>query len=406
MEPSPQVLQIGLFIAIGMTFGGLITWYVRGKRSKDELERMSDDYQTRLDNEIRGKNRLTRENDSLRAVLDSERAQLAKFKHAAVARSTELQSLQEKVNVLSKDLFTLGAEKDELGGKLLNIQKSLVAARQRVKELETEFGKSREFYKGQLMSAFEQRKSLERKVDDAKREHESLSNLLDSAKAEHASVNNLLATAQSRLEGLDALEQQLIALEADNAQLKHDVDIATRQAESAKRDSAELSVLRRQNSELTQCLDSIENSRRQYEEDARRYRSQYDQSEHESETLRMKLGDIQKRLADMQEENANARKAVSMQRTTPPPFGLDAPEGEVDDLTEIVGVGKVFEAMLHRLGIYYFRQIAAFGPAELARVNSQLKEFKGRIEHDDWIGQAKELHFKKYGEVEQQKNTG
>ncbi len=406
MEPSPQVLQIGLLIVVGMTFGGLITWYVRGKRSRDELERMSDDYQTRLDNEIRGKNRLTRENDSLRAVLDSERAQLAKFKHAAVARSTELQSLQEKVNVLSKDLFTLGAEKDELGGKLLNIQKSLVAARQRVTELETEFGKSREFYKGQLMSAFEQRKSLERKVDDAKREHQSLSNLLDSAKAEHASVNNLLATAQSRLDGLDALEQQLIALEADNAQLKHDVAIATRQAESAKRDSAELSTLRKQNSELTQCLDSIENSRRQYEEDARRYRSQYDQSEHESETLRIKLGDIQKRLADMQEENADVRKAVSMQRTTPPPFGLEAPEGDVDDLTEIVGVGKVFEAMLHRLGIYYFRQIAAFGPAELARVNSQLKEFKGRIEHDDWIGQAKELHFKKYGETEQQKNTG
>ena len=75
-------------------------------------------------------------------------------------------------------------------------------------------------------------------------------------------------------------------------------------------------------------------------------------------------------------------------------------------MTEIVGIGKVFEAMLHRLGVYYFRQIAAFGPAELARVNSQLKEFKGRIEHDDWIGQAKELHFKKYGETERQKSTG
>ena len=406
MEPSPPILQIGLLIVVGMTLGGLITWYVRGKRSKDEIERLSDDYQTRLDDEIRRKNRLTRENDSLRTVLDGERAQLAKFKHAAVARSTELQSLQEKVKALSKDLFTLGAEKDELGGKLLNIQKSLVAARQRVKELETEFGKSREFYKGQLMNAFEQRKSLERKVDDAKREHESLSNLLDSAKAEHASVNNLLATAQSRLDGLDALEQQLIALEADNAQLKHDMAVAAQQAESAKRDSAELSALRQQNSELTQCLDTIENSRKQYEEDARRYRSQYDQSEHESETLRIKLGDIQKRLADMQEENADARKAVSMQRTTTPPFGLETPESEVDDLTEIVGIGKVFEAMLHRLGVYYFRQIAAFGPAELARVNSQLKEFKGRIEHDDWIGQAKELHFKKYGETERQKNTG
>ena len=58
------------------------------------------------------------------------------------------------------------------------------------------------------------------------------------------------------------------------------------------------------------------------------------------------------------------------------------------------------EAMLHRLGVFYFRQIAAFGKAELARVNSELNEFKGRIEHDDWVGQAKELHRRKYGSDE------
>lgn len=405
MEISPPIVQIGIAVAVGVMLGGLLAWQLRGKRSGDQLESLADDWQTRLDNETRQKNTLTRENDSLRAVLDSERAQLAKFKHAAVARSTELRSLQEKVNALNKSLFTLGAERDELGERQLNIQKSLVTAEQRVKQLETEFGKSREFYKGQLMSAFEQRKSLERKVDDAKQEHESLSNLLDSAKTEHEAVNNLLTTARARLDGLDSLEQKVIALEADNAQLKHDVATATRQAESAKRDSVEMAALKKQNSELAHCLESMENSRRQYEEDARRYRAQYDQSEDESETLRIKLGDIQERLTEMQEQHEDARKAVAIRQTTPPPFGLEAPEGDIDDLTEIVGIGKVFEAMLHRLGIYYFRQIASFGPAELARVNSELKEFKGRIEHDDWIGQAKELHFKKYGETGQRKNA-
>ena len=82
-----------------------------------------------------------------------------------------------------------------------------------------------------------------------------------------------------------------------------------------------------------------------------------------------------------------------------PPFGLQEPDGEPDDLTEIVGIGKVFEQMLHELGVFHFRQIAAFGPADVARINSELKEFRGRIEHDDWIGQAKELHFKKYGQT-------
>ncbi|MEM9208539.1 MAG: hypothetical protein AAGA61_04800, partial [Pseudomonadota bacterium] len=92
------------------------------------------------------------------------------------------------------------------------------------------------------------------------------------------------------------------------------------------------------------------------------------------------------------------------QEVTPiPKAGLatSAPaKGEGDDLTQIVGIGKVFEAMLHRLGIYYYRQIATFGPAELAKVNAELSEFKGRIEHDDWIGQARELYHKKYGSSE------
>jgi len=79
---------------------------------------------------------------------------------------------------------------------------------------------------------------------------------------------------------------------------------------------------------------------------------------------------------------------------------LAAPDGEPDDLTEIVGIGKVFEATLHDLGVYHYRQIAAFGPAEIAQINAELKEFKGRIEHDDWIGQAKELHFRKYEDID------
>ena len=60
-------------------------------------------------------------------------------------------------------------------------------------------------------------------------------------------------------------------------------------------------------------------------------------------------------------------------------------------------IGKKFEEMLHELGIFHFRQIAAFAADDIARINSELREFKGRIEHDDWIGQAKELQYKKYG---------
>ena len=111
--------------------------------------------------------------------------------------------------------------------------------------------------------------------------------------------------------------------------------------------------------------------------------------------MRLKLADIQQRLADMEEQQVEVRHAVGNGEASEQ--GSSPINGEGDDLTEIVGVGKVFEAMLHRLGIFYFRQLAALGSSDLARVNAELNEFKGRIEHDDWIGQARDLHFKKYG---------
>ena len=70
------------------------------------------------------------------------------------------------------------------------------------------------------------------------------------------------------------------------------------------------------------------------------------------------------------------------------PAGLDAPKGEADDLKKIGGVGPKLEGTLNELGIYHFWQIAEFTPDNVAWVDGYLS-FKGRIDRDDWIGQAK-----------------
>ncbi len=72
------------------------------------------------------------------------------------------------------------------------------------------------------------------------------------------------------------------------------------------------------------------------------------------------------------------------------PQALVGPEGEPDDLKLISGIGPGIERTLHDLGIFHFRQIAAFTPENIAWVNRRLR-FKGRIEREDWIGQAKRL---------------
>ena len=73
------------------------------------------------------------------------------------------------------------------------------------------------------------------------------------------------------------------------------------------------------------------------------------------------------------------------------PAGLDAPVGGVeDDLKRIRGIGKVNEGKLNALGIYHFAQIAKWNRAEIRWVGTYLS-FPGRIDREDWVGQAKVL---------------
>ncbi len=74
------------------------------------------------------------------------------------------------------------------------------------------------------------------------------------------------------------------------------------------------------------------------------------------------------------------------------PAGLAAPRGDrADDLKLIKGVGPALEDLLHRLGFWHFDQIAGWTPEEVAWVDDNLEEFKGRVTRDGWVEQAREL---------------
>ncbi|HEV7654238.1 MAG TPA: hypothetical protein VGP36_05805 [Mycobacteriales bacterium] len=68
-----------------------------------------------------------------------------------------------------------------------------------------------------------------------------------------------------------------------------------------------------------------------------------------------------------------------------------------DDLRAVRGIGPSMERMLHGLGIVSFRQLALLDGAELERVRAELSDFRSRIEREDWVGQARDLHKEKYG---------
>lgn len=61
-----------------------------------------------------------------------------------------------------------------------------------------------------------------------------------------------------------------------------------------------------------------------------------------------------------------------------------------DDLKVLSGVGPALEKKLHAAGVTTFAQIAAWSDEDVAAMDEMLS-FKGRIEREGWIEQAKEL---------------
>lgn len=69
-------------------------------------------------------------------------------------------------------------------------------------------------------------------------------------------------------------------------------------------------------------------------------------------------------------------------------IGIPAAVGDPDDLLQIKGVGPKLNDLLHSLGIHRFDQISRWTSGDVAKVDSHLGSFKGRIDRDSWIEQA------------------
>ncbi len=81
-------------------------------------------------------------------------------------------------------------------------------------------------------------------------------------------------------------------------------------------------------------------------------------------------------------------------------IGIPAAVGDPDDLLQIKGVGPKLNALLVSLGITRFDQVAAWGAAEIDKVDDHLGTFKNRITRDAWVEQAGLLASGKIAEFE------
>ncbi|MCB9261410.1 MAG: DUF3341 domain-containing protein [Flavobacteriales bacterium] len=89
--------------------------------------------------------------------------------------------------------------------------------------------------------------------------------------------------------------------------------------------------------------------------------------------------------ADLSEEERTEK--MSFLKSVVGEFSAD----NMDDLKQINGVGPVYEKQLHELGIYSFEQVAKLTADAIKSIEDLTKYFPGKIEREDWVGQAKNL---------------
>lgn len=64
-----------------------------------------------------------------------------------------------------------------------------------------------------------------------------------------------------------------------------------------------------------------------------------------------------------------------------------------DDLTQINGIGPYIEQKLNDIGIYTFEQLSKLSKKDIEIITEMIDFFPDRIDRDNWVGQAKALHF-------------
>lgn len=104
-----------------------------------------------------------------------------------------------------------------------------------------------------------------------------------------------------------------------------------------------------------------------------------------AEERRTEIQRLQNRLTELERAAAEATTEIEGQ----PPERIPTPSAP-DDLKQISGIGPGIERTLNGLGIYRFHQIADFTSDNVVWVDRHLR-FKGRIEREKWIEQAKAL---------------
>ncbi len=305
-----SILQLSLFALGGCIVGLLVGWSVFSATARRQLRESTSAFRAEL-------KKVTRQRDEIANKYLKSKSRIKQLEDDRRRSNADLESVVAKSRSLARNVRTLLEERDKTKIRVSTIQESFLSLRKKSAALQSEFEKSRAFYKRELTKSFEKRKVLEDDIKQARAEQEAFTRLVETSVLEHGSAENMLIAAQLRLGQLDVLQRNVNKLETENAELRGEITRWKQELEARDKDLSKLEELKLHNRQLVGAVEALENSRKEHEADADRYREQAMQSEQESETLKLKLDDLQKGFSDIEAEQREALEDARSETVIP-----------------------------------------------------------------------------------------
>jgi len=399
--PELTAIHIGL-LALALVVGVALGWIFRGERSAKEKIAINAGWQDQLESQQAEQDRLAEQNKGLMEQISQYQASHKDSINRAKELSDSLkESFQRRdemkthLNDFRKKLAHTIAQRDELKDAVENREIQNKSSTGELKEKDDKiFRLSRELTSWQnrvppLVEKFQERDKQARELEEE----------LVKARARIDSFEEMAKSNQTRIEPIDAgtLPDGLDASNEPHSDTStHAVSVLQDQID----DGAALEEEGEAAENLTVSDDELLAADKFVDEEDRTA----DEPDAEVEDV---PDSIETFTALADELLAADSFAGDKDRTAAEPdpdtqkIEVDLLTGErksgdgKDDLKQIKGVGPAIEKTLNDLGIFLFNQLAEISEQEIDRVAQRLKGFRSRIYREDWIGQARDLHYQK-----------
>ncbi|MFT4663710.1 MAG: putative flap endonuclease-1-like 5' DNA nuclease [Polaribacter sp.] len=310
------------------------------------------------------------------------------------SRSGKIRQLKRELQAKDKDLIMLRAEngsyKEQLEMKeeaIQRTQQELEETQVRTRQLEEENShlsadlennkQVASSISAENTSNIERVDELHKLVADLQYKNDELTALADRGTFQSDDVEHLQDTFELTTNRINALEVKLSRMEAENQNLHAELgtNSGTHSSSGSSLDSGIIAIksrleqLERENNRLQKTLSTIQIA-------------QADLGT--SKPKQPVVGDE----VSMEERTASARSAINSA------IGSkikSATVGEKNDLKKINGIGPFIEKKLNDIGIFTYQQISQFDADLILQITAAIQFFPGRINRDDWVGQAKKL---------------